>query len=87
MHLNPKTSPQQKKPENAPDTTPFIPKGALIHTKKHYPKTSHSKTPMTGIRSQPPKTPRSDPNPARVNLRKIKRIFNSEGVIVKVESP
>ena len=33
-----KTSPQPKEPENTPDTIPFIPKGALIHTKNRYPK-------------------------------------------------
>jgi hypothetical protein len=27
-------APQRKEPENAPDATPFIPKGALIHTKR-----------------------------------------------------
>jgi len=30
-------APQRKEPENAPDTTPFIPKGALMQYKKHYP--------------------------------------------------
>jgi len=29
-----KTSTTRKEPENAPDTTPFIPKGALMHTQK-----------------------------------------------------
>ena len=33
-----KTSTTRKEPENAPDTTPFIPKGALMHTKNRYPK-------------------------------------------------
>jgi len=28
------TAPQRKEPENAPDTTPSIPKGALMHTKR-----------------------------------------------------
>ena len=33
-----KTAPRRKKPENDPDMNPFIPKGALIHTKNRYPK-------------------------------------------------
>jgi len=32
------TAPQRKEPENAPDTTPFIPKGAQMHTQNRYPK-------------------------------------------------
>ena len=34
MHRSLKKPPNtRKEPENAPDTTPFIPKGALTHTK------------------------------------------------------
>jgi len=64
-------APQRKEPENAPDTTPFIPKGALIHTKRStnaHPKTAISgsnynppKTLMTTHRSQLPKTPYPKP--------------------------
>ena len=31
------TAPQRKEPENAPDTTSFIPKGAQMHAQKHPP--------------------------------------------------
>jgi hypothetical protein len=35
MHLSAKKiAPQRKELENAPDATPFIPKGALMHTKR-----------------------------------------------------
>jgi hypothetical protein len=33
-----KISPRRKEAENDPDTIPFIPKGAFIHTKNRYPK-------------------------------------------------
>ena len=40
-----KTAPPRKEPENRSESIPFIPKGALIHTKNRYPKPAVQKTP------------------------------------------